>query len=75
MLGKIELRSKKMKLKLKEIRLDNNLTQAKLADILNIRRNVYSRYECQTRTIPIEVLWKLADFYNVTIDYLVGLEV
>lgn len=63
---------KKINLKLREIRVKNNLTQAVLADKLNIRRNVYSRYECQTRKVPLEVLWQLADFYNVTIEYLIG---
>ena len=39
---------------------------------LNIKQNTYSQYENGKREIPIEMLWKLADFYNTSIDYIIG---
>ena len=64
----------KVDLKLKELRQEKDLTQAQVAEILNVSRVVYNRYENEKRLIPIEVLWALADYYQVTIDYLVGRE-
>ena len=61
-----------IKLRLKELRLEKNLTQQQLATVLNISRAVYGRYENGTRAVPIEVLWELADFYGESVDYLIG---
>lgn len=63
-----------IKLKLKELRIDNELTQLQVANLLQVSRVVYNRYENAQRTIPIEILWILADYYKVTIDYIVGRE-
>ena len=60
---------------LKTLRNEQNLTQEQVADVIGVKRNVYGRYENDTRTIPIELLIKLADFYNVSLDYLVGREI
>ena len=54
------------------MRDDADLKQETVAKHLGIRQNVYSRYERGERTIPLELLIKLADFYNVSLDYLVG---
>ncbi|MBO5494726.1 MAG: helix-turn-helix transcriptional regulator [Eubacterium sp.] len=59
--------------RLKDIREDHDLKQAEIADYLGIAQTVYSRYERGFQTIPIEHLLKLADYYNVSTDYLLGL--
>ena len=59
-------------MRLKEIREDNDIKQKEVAEYLNIRQNTYSQYENGQRQIPIEVLIKLAKFYNISIDYLLG---
>lgn len=57
---------------LEDLRVDHDLTQQQVADILGCQREVYRRYEKGTRTIPVEFLMILADYYNVSIDYIVG---
>lgn len=57
--------------RLYELRIDNDLTQQQVADYLMCNRQVYGRYENGIREIPVSMLIKLADFYNVTLDYLV----
>ncbi len=58
--------------RIEDLRVDHDLTQQQVADILGCQREVYRRYEKGTRTIPVEFLIKLADHYRVSIDYLVG---
>ena len=58
--------------RLEDLRIDHDLAQQEIADKLGCKREVYRRYEKGIRTIPIDYLIILADFYNVTIDYLVG---
>ena len=58
--------------RLEDLRVDHDLTQQDIADKLGCKREVYRRYEKGIRTIPIDYLMMLADFYGVTIDYLVG---
>lgn len=55
-----------------DLREDHDLTQKAVAEYLGIQPNVYRRYEKGLRDFPLEVLMKLADFYKVTLDYLVG---
>lgn len=57
---------------IRKLRIDRGLTQAQLAAILNIRQNTYSQYEGGTLNYPVEALLKLADFYGVSVDYLLG---
>lgn len=57
--------------RIEDLRIDHDLTQQQVADILGCQREVYRRYEKGTRTIPVEFLIKLADYYKVTLDYLV----
>lgn len=59
-------------MRLIDLREDNDITQNQIASILNVKQNTYSQYENGKREVPIDVLWKLADYYNVSIDYLVG---
>ncbi len=53
------------------MREDNDLKQTTLADYLSVSQRTYSRYETGERSIPIEVLSKLADYYDVSVDYLI----
>ncbi|MBR2896665.1 MAG: helix-turn-helix transcriptional regulator [Oscillospiraceae bacterium] len=59
--------------RLEDLRVDHDLTQQQIADLLQCKREVYRRYEKGTRTIPIDFLIRLAEFYHVSIDYIVGL--
>ena len=52
---------------------DLDITQSKLADYLNIKQNTYSQYENESRQIPIDSLIKLAKYFNVSIDYILGI--
>ena len=58
--------------RLRDLREDNDLKQADIAEILGIKQTVYSRYERGFQTIPLEHLIKLADYYNVSVDYILG---
>ena len=60
--------------KLKELRKQANKTQEELAQILNTTQTTYSKYELEMHEPNIDTLIKLANFYNVTIDYLIGRE-
>ncbi len=62
-----------MKMRLKELREDNDFTQSTLAEYLHIRQNTYSQYENGQRSAPIDALIALAFFYNTSVDYLIGL--
>ena len=55
---------------LRAIREDNDITQKEIAKILNVSQNTYSQYETGVISLTAEVLIKLANFYNVSIDYL-----
>ena len=59
-----------MKTRIKSLRGDNDLTQTYLSKILNVSQVAYSYYELNKRNIPLELLCKLADFYDTSIDYL-----
>ncbi len=59
--------------RLQDLRIDHDLRQQDVADILCCQRNVYRRYECGEREIPVWVLVKLAQFYHVSVDYLLEL--
>ncbi len=61
-----------MYLKIKDFREDHDLSQKEVAKILNISQVTYSYYEIGKRNIPLDLLIKLADYYNVTLDYIVG---
>ena len=59
-----------METRIKSLREDNDLTQRQLSNFLNISQVAYSYYELNKRSIPLELLVKLADFYNTSVDYL-----
>ena len=56
--------------RIRDLREDRDLKQADLAALLNCTQACYSNYENGKRDIPSEVLRTLADFYNVSVDYL-----
>ena len=60
-------------LRLKDLREDHDLKQEDIAKILNISQTNYSKYELEKVNIPISSLIVLTDFYNTSIDYLIGL--
>ena len=58
--------------RLRDMREDSDMTQSQIAEILGIQQTVYSRYERGFQTIPLEHLLKLADYYQVSLDFLTG---
>lgn len=59
--------------RLRNLREDKDLTQKEIANILNMSQTGYNQYEIGKNDIPTRVLIKLAEFYNTSIDYLLGL--
>ena len=57
---------------IRNLREDNDKLQVELADYLSVKQTTYSKYELGKINIPVEVLIKLSDFYDVSLDYLVG---
>lgn len=60
-------------LRIKELRLENNLYQRHLADFIGLKQQTYSRYETGELQPSLEVMAKLALFYNTSVDYIMGL--
>ncbi len=58
--------------RLKDLREDMDMNQTQVAELLFTSQTVYSRYERGFQTIPVEHLLILADFYNVSTDYILG---
>ena len=59
--------------RIRDLREDSDKTKIEIADYLNMQRSVYRRYETGEREIPVWAVIKLAQFYHVTTDYLLGL--
>ena len=57
---------------IRSLRIDNGYTQKHIAEQLGVSQNTYSQYEIGVLNYPIEALEKLADFYGVSVDYLLG---
>lgn len=60
-------------MRLKDLREDSDISQIQMAEFLHVKQNTYSQYENGKRQIPIEMLVKIAIFYNVSVDYILGL--
>jgi len=58
--------------RLKDLREDADMTQKNVAQLLGIDQRVYSTYETGKRDIPLRHLVILADFYKVSVDYILG---
>ena len=61
-----------MEFKLKELRKERKISQLKLAFDLNMNQNTISRYENLERQADYDTLIKFADYFNVSVDYLLG---
>ena len=59
--------------RLKEIREDEDYKQSDIAKVLNTTQQQYSKYELGLQVIPVEMLVKIAKFYNTSVGYLIGL--
>ncbi len=59
--------------RIRDLREDRDLKQRQVAQYLNCSQQVYSNYELGQRDIPTDVLIRLAELYNVSVDYLLGL--
>nr|WP_300415348.1 helix-turn-helix transcriptional regulator [uncultured Oscillibacter sp.] len=59
--------------RIRDLRNDRGLTQKQVAKLLNVSQNTYSQYEIGISRFPLDAVVKLAEYYNVSIDYLVGL--
>lgn len=59
--------------RLKELRQENNLTQKKISQELHVNPVTYLHYEKEQREPPLSFLCDVAKYYNVTVDYLLGL--
>lgn len=58
--------------RVRDLREDNDKTQKEIACLLNMQLTVYQRYERGERELPLWAAIILADYYGVTLDYLVG---
>ena len=58
--------------RIRNLREDKDLTQKQMGEILSCSQRVYSNYERGELDIPTEILIKLADFHNVSVDYILG---
>ena len=57
---------------IRNLRIDNGYTQKQIAEQLGISQNTYSQYEVGVLNYPVDALMILADFYGVSVDYLLG---
>lgn len=60
-------------MRLRDIREDHDVTQKVLATYLHIGQNTYSQYETGKRQLPVDILIRLAAYFNTSTDYLLGL--
>ena len=59
--------------RIRDLREDRDITQKRMAEALNCSQQVYSNYELGQRDIPTDILIKLSRFYNVSVDYILGI--
>ena len=59
--------------RLKDLREDKDMTQTQLAAMLGMKQQQYSEYERGFREMPMRIYVVLAQFYNVSLDYIAGL--
>ena len=59
--------------RIRDLREDADQTQQSVAELLNMQRSVYRRYELGEREIPVWAVIRLAEYYHVSTDYLLGL--
>jgi len=61
-----------MNLRIRDLREDNDLTQKTISQYLLCDQSLYSKYERGEREIPLNLIIRLADYYKVSLDYIVG---
>ena len=59
--------------RIRDLREDKDITQKEMSKILNCSQQVYSNYELGQRDIPTYILIELSKFYNVSVDYILGI--
>ena len=59
-------------LRIRELREDRDLNQSQVAELLNVHQTTYSDYELGRLNVPVTALHILADYYGVSVDYLLG---
>lgn len=59
--------------RIRNTRIDRDMTQAQVAEIIKVKQNTYCQYETGILNYPLDVVVRLAEFYGVSVDYLVGL--
>ena len=64
---------KKLQLRLRELREETRMSQAEMAKKLGVSQQTYSRYELHTTEIPLQLLIFLAEYYDTSVDYLLGI--
>ena len=62
----------KMRLRIRDMREDRDIKQKDLAKYLHCDQSLYSKYEREERPIPLDLMIRLADYYDTSIDFLVG---
>lgn len=62
-----------MKLRIRDLREDRDMKQKEVAAYLMCDQSLYSKYEREERPLPLELAVKLAEYYKVSLDYLVGM--
>ena len=62
-----------LRLRIRDLREDNDMNQAEMAKLLGVSQQTYSRYESHVTDIPLESLIWLAEYYNTSVDYLLGI--
>ena len=68
------MRTEKLKFeRIRNLRIDQGITQKEIASYLNVKQNTYSQYEIGVLNYPLEFDIQLAVFYKTSVDYLVGL--
>ena len=60
--------------RIRDLREDRDLSQSQVAEILKVSQSTYSRYESGYLDVPSEILIDLSKFYNVSVDYILGLK-
>ena len=58
--------------RIQDLRTDADMSQKQLSEILHISQRSYSHYETGSRNNPVEMLIRLANYYDISVDYLVG---
>ncbi len=63
----------KLQLRLRDLREDADMSQTEMAKLLGCSQQTYSRYESHTTEMPLELLIRLAEYYDTSTDYLLGI--